>query len=184
MKKLIAALCLGLCWFCLNFAQAKGTCDLSRVPNIDGLHLGMTVDEFLALHPTAEYDNQFGGNRNPRKGGLDFPWHDGRSTGELANIGGIGHIATLDKVVYSFAISFLDAGASYETPLKNFRDMLVARYHLPSNGWKQVGAHRSLLRCGDMELEVHQDFGAQHTAIGPVLFARNLRLAKIAERLK
>ena len=128
--------------------------------------------------------NGFAGNRNPRTSRLDFPMRNGVSQGELKGINSIGHIATLDGVVYSYSVSFLDAGADYDTPLETFKNMLVARYQLPDNGWYKWRGQALRLRCGDIELEVHQDHGSGHTAIGPVFFARSLYLQKIADSLR
>lgn len=165
-------------------ASSTGACQLNGIPNIDGLFIGMSADEFLRRHPTAENLPNFAGNRNPRLSRLDFPMRNGEVLGQLKSTNSIGHIATLDGIVYSYSISFLDAGADYDTPLNAFKNMLVTRYQLPEKGWRKLRGKSLRLQCGDIELEVYQDHGAEHTAIGPVLFARNLRLYKIADRLR
>ena len=164
-----------------QFAQAA--CDLSNLPNIDGLRIGMTADEFLSMHPTAEI-SPLAGDKTRRQSRLDFPMRNGEVLGVLRDTGGVDHIATLDGVVYSYAISFLDAGADYETPLNEFKDMLVKRYRLPTQGWLKASAHSVKLYCAPIRIEVFQDHGAQHTAIGPTLFVRDVSLSKIVDRLK
>ena len=164
--------------------RSASACQLNGIPNIDGLFIGVTADEFLRRHPTAENQPNFAGNRNPRTSRLDFPMRNGVSQGELKGINSIGHIATLDGVAYSYSVSFVDAGADYDTPLETFKNMLVARYQLPDNGWYKWRGQALRLRCADIELEVHQDHGSGHTAIGPVFFARSLHLQKIADSLR
>ena len=162
--------------------NAKPVCDLSNVPNIDGLHIGMTANDFLSVHPTA-VNEPMPGDKPPRQSRLDFPMRNGESLGHLKDTGGIGHIATLDGVVYSYAISFLDAGADYDTSLDDFKNMLIDRYRLQREGWNKAGSSSIKLQCGNIRVEVFQDHGAAHTAIGPTLFVRDVRLAKIADRL-
>lgn len=71
-----------------------------------------------------------------------------------------------------------------ETPIEKLRSIMVKRFNLPEKGWKtkplydkktlkQAGyepdSKKSKLVCKDYTVEISQDFGGGHGALGPIL---------------
>ena len=73
------------------------------------------------------------------------------------------------KKVESFSLRFLDGTlASYQTDLDVFKTRVMKHANLPKKGWKQQ-ENRYKYQCNDYVVEIIQDHGAVHTAVGPTV---------------
>ena len=160
-------LCLGFTIFALfgSTAWAK-PCEIPvQSMNVAGLKVGQSIREFQKLHPTAK-SVVLGGN-NYR---LEFT--DGTDAQiKKTGVTWIDHIAyDLDsEVITSFSLSFLDSPmASYETDLDLFKSRILKNFKVPQKGWVQKN-NKYIYQCDDYRIEIHQDYGAAHTAIGPTV---------------
>ena len=58
--------------------------------------------------------------------------------------------------------------ASYETDLDLFKSRILKNFKVPQKGWVQKN-NKYIYQCDDYRIEIHQDYGATHTAIGPTV---------------
>ena len=73
------------------------------------------------------------------------------------------------KMIVSYSLSFLDGPlATYETDLDVFKSRVLKRFQLAQNGWKQA-ENKYVYQCADYRIEIYQDHGVGHTAIGPTV---------------
>ena len=133
--------------------------------------LGQNEKEFLAAHPQAVMrvlpvnNVQFEFNTPD---GMDDPI---RASG-VTSIGHIGYNPKAKKIA-SYSLSFLDSTfASYTTDLEVFKQKIVTAFSLPNGtqDWHLKG-NRYQYRCRDYLIDIVQDYGAEHTATGPVVMA-------------
>ncbi|MDQ9036135.1 hypothetical protein RFH07_05810 [Acinetobacter seifertii] len=160
-------LCLGLaiCALFNSIAYAK-TCEIPiQTMNVAGLKVGQNIREFQKLHPTVK-PVVLGGDSYH----LEFA--DGVDAQiKKTGVTWIDHIAyDLDsEVITSFSLSFLDGPmASYETDLDLFKSRILKNFKVPQKGWVQKN-NKYIYQCDDYRIEIHQDYGAAHTAIGPTV---------------
>ncbi|MDO7214857.1 hypothetical protein Q5M47_05470 [Acinetobacter nosocomialis] len=160
-------LCLGfaVCALFSSIAYAK-TCEIPvQTMNVAGLKVGQNIREFQKLHPTVK-PVVLGGDSYH----LEFA--DGVDAQiKKTGVTWIDHIAyDLDsEVITSFSLSFLDGPmASYETDLDLFKSRILKNFKVPQKGWVQKN-NKYIYQCDDYRIEIHQDYGAAHTAIGPTV---------------
>ncbi|EOQ61932.1 hypothetical protein F935_02704 [Acinetobacter calcoaceticus ANC 3811] len=160
-------LCLGFT-FCILFSSiaCAKPCEIPvQTMNVAGLRVGQNIREFQKLHPTVK-QVVLGGNNYQ----LEFA--DGVDPQiKKAGVSWVNHIAyDLDtEVINSFSLSFLDGPmASYETDLDLFKNRILNTFKVPQKGWVQKN-NKYIYQCDDYRIEIHQDYGAAHTAIGPTV---------------
>lgn len=72
-------------------------------------------------------------------------------------------------MIISYSLSFLDGPlATYETDLDVFKSRVLKRFQVAQNGWKQA-ENKYVYQCDDYRIEIYQDHGVEHTAIGPTV---------------
>lgn len=133
--------------------------------------LGQSEKEFLVAHPQAvsrvlPINNVQFEFKTPD--GMDDPI---RASGVTA----IGHIGYNPKVkkIASFSLSFLDSTfGDYTTDLELFKQRIVTAFGLPNatRDWHLID-NRYRYRCRDYIIDIVQDYGAEHTAVGPTVMA-------------
>lgn len=160
-------LCLGVAICALfNSIAYANTCEIPvQTMNVAGLKVGQNISEFQKLHPTVK-PVVLGGDSYH----LEFA--DGVDAQiKKTGVTWIDHIAyDLDsEVITSFSLSFLDGPmASYETDLDLFKSRILKNFKVPQKGWVQKN-NKYIYQCDDYRIEIHQDYGAAHTAIGPTV---------------
>lgn len=161
------SLCLGFTIYALfsSIACAK-PCEIPvQTMNVAGLRVGQSIHEFQKLHPTVKrvvlggnsYHLEFADGVDPQIKKTGVSWVD--------------HIAydRDTEVITSFSLSFLDGPmASYETDLDLFKSRIIKKFKVPQKGWVQKN-NKYIYQCDDYRIEIHQDYGAAHTAIGPTV---------------
>lgn len=160
-------LCLGFTIFALfgSTAWAK-PCEIPvQSMNVAGLKVGQSIREFQKFHPTAK-SVVLGGNN------YQLEFIDGTDAQiKKTGVSSVQHIRydPDTKVITSFSLSFLDGPmASYETDLDLFKSRILKKFKVAQKGWVQE-KNKYTYQCDDYRIEIHQDYGAEHTAIGPTV---------------
>ena len=169
----ISSLCLGLGIFalCSSMAWSK-PCEIPvQRMNVAGLKVGQSIGEFQKQHPTVK-SVVLGGNNYQLEfsNGVD-------SRLKQAGVSWVQHIRydPHSKMITSYSLSFLDGPmASYETDLNLFKTRILKKFKVAQKGWiKQQNKY--IYQCHDYRIEIYQDHGIGHTAIGPtvMVFSKN-----------
>lgn len=133
--------------------------------NVAGLKVGQSISEFQKLHPTVK-PVVLGGNN------YQLAFADGADLQiKKAGVSWVQHIRydPDTEVITSFSLSFLDGPmASYEANLDLFKSRILKKFKVAQKGWVQK-KNKYIYQCDDYRIEIHQDYGAEHTAIGPTV---------------
>ena len=133
--------------------------------NVAGLKIGQHIREFQQHHPTAKTVILGGDN-------YQFEFAQGVDTQiKKAGVSWVQHIRydPHSKMIISYSLSFLDGPlATYETDLDVFKSRVLKRFQVAQNGWKQA-ENKYVYQCDDYRIEIYQDHGVGHTAIGPTV---------------
>ncbi|TCB67802.1 hypothetical protein [Acinetobacter sp. ANC 4178] len=159
--------CLGVVIFALSGAIVWAKpCEIPiQTMNVAGLKVGQSISAFQKLHPTAK-PVVLGGNNYQ----LEFA--DG--TDDQIKKTGVSWVQHIrydpdTKMITSFSLSFLDGPiASYATDLELFKSRILKKFKVAQKGWVQE-KNKYTYQCDDYRIEIHQDYGAEHTAIGPTV---------------